>query len=41
MADVVGIDISEIVRKKIKRNSEKYPVDKAFGNKAKYAELGD
>lgn len=39
MADVVGIDIAEIVRKKLKRNGEKYPVDKAYGNKAKYTEL--
>lgn len=39
MADVCGLDINQIVRDKIKVNAEKYPVDKAFGNKAKYTEL--
>ncbi|MDD5936047.1 MAG: nucleotide pyrophosphohydrolase [Clostridiales bacterium] len=39
MADAVGIDVAEIVRKKLKRNNEKYPIDKAYGNKAKYTEL--
>ena len=39
MADACGIDLDEIVRDKIKRNSEKYPVEKAFGSKEKYTEL--
>ena len=39
MADSCGIDLDEIVRDKIKRNSEKYPVEKAFGSKEKYTEL--
>lgn len=39
MADAVGVDVAEIVRKKLKRNNEKYPIDKAYGNKAKYTEL--
>ena len=29
MADVCGLDLDEIVRDKIKRNHEKYPVEKA------------
>ncbi len=39
MADVCGLDLDEIVCEKVKRNAEKYPVEKAFGNKAKYTEL--
>ena len=39
LADVCGLDLDEIVRKKVKRNAEKYPADLAYGNKAKYTEL--
>lgn len=39
MADICGLDLDEIVREKIKRNNEKYPVEKAFGSKEKYTEL--
>ena len=39
MADSCGLDLDEIVREKVRRNEEKYPVEKAFGNKAKYTEL--
>lgn len=39
MADACGLDLDEIVREKVLRNAEKYPVEKAFGNKAKYTEL--
>lgn len=39
MADACGLDLDEIVREKIKRNNEKYPVEKAFGSKEKYTEL--
>ena len=39
MADACGLDLDEIVREKVHRNEEKYPVEKAFGNKAKYTEL--
>lgn len=41
MADACGLDLDEIVREKVKRNNEKYPVEKAFGNKEKYTELKD
>ena len=41
MAEATGLDIIDIVMKKLKRNGEKYPVNKALGNKAKYTELGD
>ena len=39
MADACDLDLDEIVREKVKRNSEKYPVEKAFGCKEKYTEL--
>ena len=39
MEAACGLDLDEIVREKVRRNEEKYPVEKAFGNKAKYTEL--
>lgn len=39
MADACGLDLDEIVGEKIKKNNEKYPVDKAYGSKEKYTEL--
>lgn len=39
MADSCGLDLDEIVLEKMKRNNEKYPVEKAFGSKEKYTEL--
>ena len=39
MADACGLDLDEIIQAKVKRNSEKYPGELAFGNKAKYTEL--
>lgn len=39
LADVYGLDLDEMIQNKIRKNSEKYPVDKAYGNKAKYTEL--
>ncbi|MDO4978318.1 MAG: nucleotide pyrophosphohydrolase [Eubacteriales bacterium] len=39
MADVCGLDLDEIVLEKIKRNNEKYPVEKAKGRKDKYDQL--
>ena len=39
MADACGLDMDEIVLEKIKKNEEKYPVEKAYGSKEKYPEL--
>lgn len=39
MADVCGLDMDEIVQEKIKRNNEKYPVEKAKDSAKKYDEL--
>ena len=39
MADVCGLDLDEIVREKVRRNNEKYSVEKAFSSSKKYNEL--
>jgi NTP pyrophosphatase (non-canonical NTP hydrolase) len=38
-ANVTGIDIAAIIEKKMQRNGEKYPVEKARGRSDKYTEL--
>lgn len=38
-ANVTGIDITRAIRSKMKRNAEKYPVEKARGRSDKYTEL--
>lgn len=39
LAEKYNLDIKSIVLEKIKKNGEKYPVDKAKGNAKKYDEL--
>jgi len=39
LADKYGFDVKQIVLDKIKRNGEKYPVDKSKGNAKKYTDL--
>ena len=39
MADRCGLDMDEIVQAKMKRNGEKYPVEKARNSAKKYDEL--
>lgn len=39
MADACNLDIDQIVQEKIKKNNEKYPVEKAKGKSEKYSEL--
>ena len=39
MADACGLDMDEIIQEKVKRNNEKYPVEKAYGSNEKYTEL--
>ena len=39
MADACNLDLDEIEQAKIKRNNEKYPVEKAYGSKEKYTEM--
>jgi len=38
-ANVTGIDIASIIEKKMARNAEKYPVEKAKGRSDKYTNL--
>lgn len=39
MADACGLDMDEIVQKKMEQNNKKYPVEKAKGKSDKYSEL--
>lgn len=39
LADKYDLDVNEIVLNKIKRNGEKYPIDKAKGTATKYTDL--
>ena len=39
MADKYGLDIKEIMLEKIRKNAEKYPVEKSKGTAKKYNEL--
>jgi len=39
LASKYGLDVSEIVMDKLRRNAEKYPVEKARGSAKKYNEL--
>ena len=38
-ASVLGFDLNEIIRNKMKKNREKYPVEKAKNSNKKYTEL--
>ena len=40
IADKAGFDLAEAAHAKLVKNAAKYPVDKAFGSRAKYTELG-
>jgi NTP pyrophosphatase (non-canonical NTP hydrolase) len=35
----LGIDVEEAITNKIKKNEQKYPIEKSFGSKKKYNEL--
>ena len=39
IADLMNIDFEDAIWKKMKKNAEKYPVEKAKGNAKKYTEL--
>lgn len=39
LADKYDLDVNEIILNKIKRNAEKYPVNKAKGTAKKYTDL--
>ncbi len=39
MGDALGVDIEDIINKKMDKNEKKYPVEKSKGNSKKYTEL--
>src|SRR5574343_1162422 len=39
VADKAGIDLAEATRAKLRKNELKYPVEKAYGSRAKYSDL--
>ena len=39
MADMLGMNLGEVMEAKIERNEQRYPQDKARGNNLKYNEL--
>ena len=39
LADRYGLDLDEIIQNKMKKNAEKYPIDKALGVSTKYTDL--
>lgn len=40
IADTAGIDLAAAAHAKLAKNAVKYPVEKAYGSRAKYTELG-
>ena len=41
LADEAGVDLIAAARQKIRENSSKYPIEKAYGNAKKYTQLGN
>jgi NTP pyrophosphatase (non-canonical NTP hydrolase) len=39
LAHELGIDLEEAIINKMKKNEQKYPIEKSFGSKKKYTEL--
>ena len=39
LADRYGLDLDTIIREKVERNAQKYPVSQAYGSKDKYTEF--
>ena len=39
LADVLGLEVEQIIHSKLDMNEKKYPVDKAKGNSSKYTEF--
>ena len=39
LADLLGLDLGEEILRKLEKNAEKYPVEKAKGSSAKYDKL--
>lgn len=41
LVDTLNLDMSQIICDKIEKNTNKYPIEKAFGNSKKYSEMED
>ena len=41
IADRAGINLEAAALEKLRKNAEKYPIDKSFGSSRKYTELKD
>jgi NTP pyrophosphatase (non-canonical NTP hydrolase) len=39
LADRYGLDVRELILKKIEKNAEKYPIEKSSGNSKKYTDF--
>lgn len=39
LADILNVSLDDIILEKLKKNNEKYPVDKAKGTNKKYSDL--
>jgi NTP pyrophosphatase (non-canonical NTP hydrolase) len=39
LADVLGVDLDEVAREKLRTNAAKYPVDRARGSSKKYTDI--
>jgi len=39
LADIIDADIDKIIETKLRKNAEKYPVEKSYGRKDKYNQL--
>ncbi len=39
MAEALGVDISQIIKDKLIKNGEKYPIEKSKGNSTKYTKF--
>lgn len=39
LADAIGADLPDLMMRKLKKNAEKYPSEKAHGNATKYTQL--
>lgn len=39
MSYAYGLDMDEIIKEKLKRNAQKYPIEQAYGSKEKYTQL--
>ncbi|RID81531.1 nucleotide pyrophosphohydrolase [Peribacillus asahii] len=41
MSNELEINLEQAIKRKIRKNSQKYPVDKSFGSSKKYTDLQD